>query len=567
MARLYLVALTLLAPSVLAAPLEVTYQVTLLPYADPPRFAVEMEFPAGQEATSPLKLPTEFGAGRDFHATIRNLRALSPGASLRDGFDRTQRIVSHAPGTKVRLAYEVHPVAHPKLEHATFYDAILQPSHFHFFGHALFVVPPDLDHRPAIVNLAFHELPADWTLASSYGLPQPGAQPPRYRLEGIALADLKHAVYLGGDFRIHTVAIRGQPLHFALRGRWPFTDTEFTSAAAKVVEAHRDFWNDHAFPAFLISLLPNDVKGGTSNGGTAVRNAFAMHVSADFTIPGEGFDFLVGHEHLHTWVPGRIGSLGGSQEEARHYWFSEGFTNFLTHRLLVRSGLWSIERYVTALNDVIASLLTSKAAALSNAEVAKAFWSDEEAQKIPYLRGELLALHWNARLASRTGAPTLDGVLRSLQSKDVGNALAADRLAAALAPHIPAWKQDLERAVIQGSPPDFPDALLGPCYGMRAVALPEFDAGFDVAASSQAKKITGLREGSAAFEAGLREGEALRGYSITRSRRGRSALITVQRGEDSVKVAYLPEKPGARKVPQYFVRAGAGSALPCKAWF
>jgi len=299
-----------------------------------------------------------------------------------------------------------------------------------------------------------------------------------------------------------------------------------------------------------------------------VRNAFAMHVSRDFTIPGDGFDFLVGHEHLHTWVPGRFGSMGDAQEEAHHYWFSEGFTNYLTHRLLVRSGVWNLERYAEAVNNVIAGYLSSKATGLNNAQVAKGFWSDDDTQKLPYQRGELLALKWNEKLRARRGAPSMDTLLQSLQTKKpTGNALAADRLTTAVARHVPAWKQDFERVIVRGHHPEFTPGLLGPCFEKRTVGLPEFDPGFDVEASWKAKVVTGVREGSAAHAAGLRDGEALRGYSITRSGPRRNAEISVLRDGQVVKVAYKPVQAGKRPVPQYFVKAGADGNAACKAWF
>ena len=39
--------------------------------------------------------------------------------------------------------------------------------------------------------------------------------------------------------------------------------------------------------------------------------------------------------------------------EAAGYWLSEGFTNYLTHRLLLRAGVWTLRDYAAAMNEVI----------------------------------------------------------------------------------------------------------------------------------------------------------------------------------------------------------------------
>src|SRR5262249_24958113 len=153
---------------------------------------------------------------------------------------------------------------------------------------------------------------------------------------------IRSAVYLGGDFRIHRREIDGRPLVIAMRGAWQFDDASFVDATAAVVRAHRTFWDDYDFPYYLISLLPNRFPRGAS-GGTGLDRAFAMHASSNFAVPGPVFENLIGHEDLHSWLPRRIGSMGAN--EVQRYWFSEGFTDYLNHRLLVASGTWSLEDY------------------------------------------------------------------------------------------------------------------------------------------------------------------------------------------------------------------------------
>ena len=94
----------------------------------------------------------------------------------------------------------------------------------------------------------------------------------------------------------------------ALRGKCSFGDDKFADATAALVCTHRAFWNDFDFPHYLIALAPNRFFG-TYFDGTGLHNAFTMSAWSTFGVPGPQFDYLIGHEHLHIWLPRRFGSM------------------------------------------------------------------------------------------------------------------------------------------------------------------------------------------------------------------------------------------------------------------
>jgi predicted metalloprotease with PDZ domain len=539
----------------------------------PRRFEVTLRFDAGPRTLTRLRLPAEWGGVTDFERGVRRVRAAEPGAVTVGTEPRTWEVTHPAAG-RVEVRYSiVNDVANidaaTPLAPRDFYRNALGASHFQLFGHGALLQPEHLaDADPIAACLTFAGLPRQWTFASSHGQ-ELGQGVASVRTTTTPQA-LRGAVYLGGDFRVHRRTIAGRPLLIAMRGSWSFDDARFVDSATAVVEAHRDFWKDFDFPTYLISLVPNRVRRG-STGGTQVANAFAMHASDDFAVPGPAFDHILAHEHVHTWVPRRLGTMGDG--EAARYWFSEGFTDYLTHRLHVRAGLWQLEDYARVLNEVLFQYATSPARQAPNERVLKEFWTDATVERIPYLRGELLALLWAGRL-SREGASLL-AVLRSLrldaarlpkESARRAEDLAVNRLRAALATHLGAAVVDADIAehIERGRPFPVGEDFLGPCFSGSIVERARFELGFDLA-SFQTKKVAGLVPGSQAERAGLREGMELAGWSVQFGDVEREAVIRVSEAGTVRSIGFVPA--GERiAVRQFRARPEAMRDAACRRW-
>ena len=118
----------------------------------------------------------------------------------------------------------------------------------------------------------------------------------------------------------------------AAASRWP-TPTSRPRGAA---DRHPPpLLGDRAAPPQWLVLTPNFGRGNPHTGQRT--HAALLHVGASFSPRSPGFAFLGGHENLHQWLPVRFG--GDHAPDPTGYWFSEGFTNFYTHRPLA-SGLW-----------------------------------------------------------------------------------------------------------------------------------------------------------------------------------------------------------------------------------
>ena len=339
------------------------------------------------------------------------------------------------------------------------------------------------------------------------------------------------------------------------------------------MRTHRTFWNDFDFPHYLIALTPNRSLG-TSNGGTGLHNAFTMHASPNFSVPGSHFDALIGHEHLHTWMPRRIGSIGGNDQQLR-YWFSEGFTNYLTHRLLLQSGIWTLQQYVESLNHVIVSYLMSPDVNASNEQVLNGFWSSRTAiGNLPYLRGELLALRWANRLSA--SGKSLERHLQALARKadeapgrgtDDPAFFATTRLRSALRADLgDAVDADIDKYIERGETFPIDEQFLGPCFDATRQDRAFFELGFDSATSFSNRLISGVVKGSAAERAGLRDGMTMKGWSARNGNATHEASVTVIENDTPREIKFLPASVKAARVPVFTVATDSATDSGCAAW-
>jgi len=185
-----------------------------------------------------------------------------------------------------------------------------------------------------------------------------------------------------------------------------------------------------------------------------------------------GIGGLLAHEMFHEW--------DGPDHHARGprtavYWFTEGFTDFYTRRLLLRGGLIGTEEYLESINGKLADLLASPVCNAPNEHIRADFWSDNDVKRLPYLRGR----HRGAdRRCSH--APTLersyglDDFMRALvrDARATGDATTRMRSCSASPSGVDAGTVEHLRAVVcTGATPRIEPSLLEPCFELRVESL------------------------------------------------------------------------------------------------
>lgn len=460
--------------------------------------AVTLRFQAEDRGETELVLPDSWG-GKD--RLYQHLEGIAVEGGTLSETGPARRIVRHAPGAQIVVRYRVVNAyaGDPNAENDNPYRPVVRPGWFHLLGNAWVVQPVLATPRPAKVT--WSGWPSDWTIVSDL---QHGGAGVTLDIGGVI-----ESVALGGpDVRVVTRRVPGGMLRVAMRGEWPFKLGAFANDVAKVVTAQREFFNDVEGP-FLVTLIPVEApEGWRSVGGTGRSDAFAL-----FSTRGDvesDIGGILGHEHVHSWIPGQLARM--PDNEALDYWFGEGFTDFYAWRTQLRGGVWTLDQYLAALNEAFREYDTSPARAWDNARVAAAYWSDRNAQRIPYRRGAFLALRWDEALRRGSGGRVdLDNVVLGMRTQ-VRNAQTPEDIPG-VRPGVTAMLRskgldpgdDIARFVDAGEPIPLDGEWFGGCLVIETAEVAVFERGWDPANTKEGV-VNGVDPASAAYAAGLRDG-------------------------------------------------------------
>lgn len=426
--------------------------------------------------------------------------------------------VKHSPGERLSISYVLRePTDRAPLNGNNDYRTLVRPGLFNMIGNLGLLHPTHLgDAAPSTYTVTWSGFEEEgWRTVSSFGH---GPGPTRVT---ISPDRFRQSLFLAGDLRIRERTMRSTRVAFAVHGDWSFGDEQFVDLATRIISAERGFFDDFSDPFFLVSLIPVKASGSFSLGGTGLTNCFALFCSADMTLgPGSAHDSqvkrLLAHEYFHTWIGGKIRI---DAPEGAAYWFTEGFTDFYARRLLLRTRLYSPEEFTKDLNLSLSGYDTSPVKDAPNDRITREFWKSRKIGDLPYRRGDLIALAIDEKMRQTAGGGAgLDGLMRDLLRRTASGEphISMDGLFALLQDRTsPEFVVSIRRSIIDGADVPLPERVSEPPLVLGSGTSRVFDPGFDFEASKLSRKIVGVRDGSEAHRAGLRDGQTMLGYSIT----------------------------------------------------
>jgi predicted metalloprotease with PDZ domain len=543
--------------------IEQRYTLTLIP--EPfPILRVDLDIVGEDDGDTLLELCHDGGwaSVRGCQDAVHHVRAwdIDGGALPVEHRPGNTWTVRHDPGAQLRFSYHLQSTRHDlQAQSRGYYRPQVRDDLLFLIGNTALVYPrpePEGEIDIALRWRGFED--AGWPVASSYGLDPHGAT---VRMRPDAF---RHAAFMAGDIRTHTRTVGERAVHYALHGDWQFEDEAFVDLATGIIAAERDFFGDHDQPSYFVSLLQvgHEQDGASMSGGTGLTDTFSLFLTPGFHLD-EGSNrawrilHLLAHEHFHHW---NGGALVLEEPEELGYWFSEGFTDFYTRRLLLRAGLIDLNRYVSDLNEHLVSYHVSPARDEPNARIQADFWNDSDVHDLPYLRGEIVALLADKEIREASaGERSLDELMRELvrRGQEDGWLATTDGLLTAIeAETSEAFVEGTLRPLIEhGGAPDLPQDLLAPCLELELRPIGSFELGFDLSASREAGLAVGVVEDGPAWAAGLREGQDLTGWSVHGGDPTKEVVLTLrapQGGERELR--YLPQGPPI-DVPQLVLPA------------
>lgn len=458
---------------------------------------VTVHLQGGPDGRTILELPDDFAGEKERWRRLGDFRAV--GARIEED-GPARRILRSAPGAaisvsyRVTTAYEVDPGAGEEI----YKGPAIRPTWFYAIGEFVFAKPSGRGNERA--SFRWVGWPRAWTH---------GSDADHWRLGRTMTVDdvLESTMLSGIDVRLLFRPITGGALRFVVHGKWPFSDDHYAQALARILSAQRSFWGDVSGP-FTVSLIQFPLaEGRSAGGGTGRSDGFALFGTPD--LPEENLLFLIAHEHIHTWIPRRLGVR--PEPESAGYWLSEGFTDYYSQRTLLRAGIWTPEQFVADLNRILSEYALSPVRTAPNSRIVSDFWSDRRLTDLPYRRGAVFAYLVDHEVRRATGnRASLDAIVFAMR----------DRWAAApdgaKPPLIDSFGEETRRAgfdpraliarkIEAGEPILLPADLFPGCAEVTTQSIPTYDAGFDREKSARTGRIAGVDPSGPAHASGLRD--------------------------------------------------------------
>jgi predicted metalloprotease with PDZ domain len=521
---------------------------------------VTLEFRGGPEGSAELVLPSNWAEQSHLEKQVSNLRALSSDTVVLPSVLPSVKTLRFLPNQSVKISYELTkdwegPFVHPKQ-----FRAVLEPTHFEFTTKNALVHPKLSPIEVVSAHFDWQKLPEDWTLETSFGADE------RCQSFTGLWNKVENALYAAGDFREHHGAVAGQLVVVAIRGKWSFTDEEFVEQIERIFIVEREFWHDHDFPYYLVTLSPYDIQSGGSD-GSGFTNAYWLFNPWGDTLSYE-VQYHLAHEGFHSWNPHKIGIV--KEPGARVKWATEGFTVYYGDVLLLRAGLLPLPEYIEKLNKRIFDYESLPLKNLTNSELV-ARYEERSANQLPYVRGPVLALWLDAQIRQRSkGKSSLDTVLLTLArdaTKNPALELTSERVLKAAEKELNRKsRKQLWSLVENGDSIPIPDFPKNPCVRLDSEELPLFDLGFDGDVLLSKKLVMNVRADSEAFKAGVRDGQEVLGMSVTWNDVNKPVRLTVRTASGQQRIEYSP-KGKTMFVPQYRVNKEVWTPTPERCTF
>ncbi|MGI4752765.1 MAG: hypothetical protein ACRYE8_03440 [Janthinobacterium lividum] len=93
---------------------------------------------------------------------------------------------------------------------------------------------------------------------------------------------------------------------------------------------------------------------------------------------------------MHNWIGKKIRNTSDL-----NYWWSEGFTDYYSRVLALRSGVITVEEFVEEFNQFFKDYYLSPVINEPNSKIEEDSWRNYAVSKLPYYRGFIFALYLN----------------------------------------------------------------------------------------------------------------------------------------------------------------------------
>jgi predicted metalloprotease with PDZ domain len=293
-------------------------------------------------------------------------------------------------------------------------------------------------------------------------------------------------------------------------------------------------WRAQGEPPYRVFLRFDPMNAGT---GAALYHSFIATYGKGVT--GKNLRPILAHEMTHTFT----------ESDRMQKWYNEGIAVYYGSTLLTPwlAGLTTTDQFLAHLNEVAGTYYTDVKRTLPESQVAPNFWKDTRIRMLPYDRGGMYFATLNAQELQASGGKRLIGnAIRRMNARaQSGQPLSDEVWMGLLREDLGTAGVALHRTMLSGGLLVPPSDAFGPCFRRVVRKIPMFDLGFSMKSLPLfgPKIIQGLRPGSTAAEAGLRDGDQV-SYAAAlddvQSKVGETLTLHVTRDGRNFAITYLP---------------------------
>jgi len=342
---------------------------------------------------------------------------------------------------------------------------------------------------------------------------------------------LSSTVFMAGPMQREPMPVSNTGFSAAWLGETPFEAQPLMAWTHQLHGWMSRFFAEPGEPPYRVFMRYNPINAG---GGVALTRSFLV-TYGQATDPAD-LKSTLSHEMIHTWT----------QWDGRGQWYGEGIAVYYQGLLPYRAGLITADDYLADINDTARRYYSNLLNDTPDDQIAPRFWEDSRIRVLPYDRGGLYfaVVNGKVRRASQ-GARSLDDLILEMnRRRRAGETVNEAVWVALLTAELGEDGQALHVAMKAGELmlPEADD--YGPCFTRYVGRARRFDLGFDPKSLvGDVKTIRGLVPGSAAEQAGIRNGDVVT-YAVAMDgvQSNQQAMLTLQvtRGEDRFPVTYLP---------------------------
>jgi predicted metalloprotease with PDZ domain len=513
----------------------------ILQRKDSTSLLITVSFKGNKAGKTVLHLPDDWAGQHMLYKAVSMLHALSKATFTDTTLQPDNYIVRYRPGSVVTIAYNLSQGWSGPFKYPFYSRPVIRANLFYFEGYSGLAYPDLAESHAIRCKITYQGFAKEEFKGNSFFSNQ------RSGTFMSSIRELRNSFFCAGNFRSKTVIRQGHQIVMAVYGKFPYADEEAFSAVSKIILEERKFWADQGPRYYFTLTMSTDDKG--SNGGTAHYNSFCLFQSGDLRLAA--VLQTISHEYFHNW----IGSgLRNPDPDEAYKWFSEGFTDYYSLKLLHQSGGLRDTDFVKKINEDIRQYYLSPHFNSDSLEMSGKYRTDEGWRQLPYRRGLTIALTLDLKIQEKSSLLSLNDLMRELYQRSKPSMVFSASLFEKLVLKYTGQETlDAVKTSIQGRNDMLSRALLSNKID-KTSQLPVhqlFDAGFDIAASTKEKKIVGLKPGSNAEKAGLTEDMPFTGnvgYWINNMEK--PMKVQILRDDKKEWITYMPVAKVNLQVPQ-----------------